>query len=386
MRFGRGILAQALPQALARCGMPIAVARGGTGFPADTVYDVLRRAGIATVELPPQTREPEPADVDAAVTIAREAGAAAVLAVGGGSVLDLGKAVAALVPQDPPAPVRDFLEGVGTGRTLTRDPLPFIAIPTTAGTGSEATKNAVISSAGEGFKKSLRDPRMVAATVLLDPELTTSLPPVLTAHTGLDAVTQLIEAYTSRYAQPITDTLALRGLAYARSLPDAYADGTNLAAREMMLLAAYLSGVCLANAGLCAAHGIAAALGSLANVPHGLACALALPWVMAINAPAVGERYAHVAEALTGDPFVDADIGGDVAVRHIWELLRRMRIPRVTEMRACAAIFSDAHLPALAAACHGNSLRGNPRTLNDDDLIRLLHAMRDAESPLALLA
>jgi alcohol dehydrogenase class IV len=347
----------------------VAVARGGGVV---EVAGVL--AGVEVISLPPQTREPEVEDVDAAAAFAREAGAEAVVAIGGGSVLDLGKAAAAMAAQPAGTSVRLYLEGVGDGRGLAADPLPFIAVPTTAGTGSEATKNAVISSRREGFKKSLRDPRMLAALVVLDPALTVSMPPALTAWTGLDALTQLIEAYTSNRANPVTDALAEAGLAQARMLPAAYRDGADRAAREAMLLAAHLSGLCLANAGLGAAHGIAAALGACAPVHHGLACALALPWVMAVNAPVVGTRYARVAELL----------GAGDALDLVWSWLRELHIPRVTDLPAVAPLFHEAHLPALAAACHGNSLRGNPRPLSDDDLVRLLRAMRDADSPRAL--
>jgi len=390
--FGAGCLAK-LPELAARFGRRAAVARGGascerSGLRA-RVLEILAAAGIAVTELPPQIREPEPEDVDAAVAMARDVDAAVamardvdlVIAIGGGSVIDLGKAVAALAPQREFGTVRDYLEGVGKGYRLAADPLPTIAVPTTAGTGTEATKNTVISSQAEGFKKSLRDNRMVPAVALIDPELTLCLPPTLTAHTGMDALTQLIEAYTTRNANPMTDALALRGIEAARSLRVAVADGKNIEARTGMSLAAYLSGVCLANAGLGAAHGIAAALGSVSPVPHGLACALALPWVMAINLPVAEERYARVAEALTGQHTDD----GRKAIQYVWELSREINIPRVTDLPALRPMFTDDRLPELAVLCHGNSLRGNPRALTDDELVIVLRAMRDADDPGVLL-
>jgi alcohol dehydrogenase class IV len=276
--------------------------------------------------------------------------------------------------------LRDYLEGVGTGRTLRADPLPCLAVPTTAGTGTEATKNAVIASQREGFKKSLRDTRMVPNVALIDPQLTVDLPPALTAATGLDALTQLIEAFTTRKAQPITDALALQGLDAVRALRTAYLDGHDHPAREAMSLAAYLSGVCLANAGLGAAHGIAAALGSVAPVGHGLACALALPWVMAANLPVAADRYARVAAILIeiADPVA--------AIHYVWHLLEELHIPRAADIPALKDALADDRLPALAARCHGNSLSGNPQPLDDDDLIRILRAMRDAEEPAVLYA
>jgi alcohol dehydrogenase class IV len=364
--FGWGRVAE-LPALARRFGARVALAAGRRGTPEIT--EALTTAGLAVIPLPPQIREPEPDDVDAAAAVARDAGAELVIAVGGGSVLDLGKAVAALAAQ-PPYPVREYLEDVGVGRTLARDPLPFLAVPTTAGTGTEATKNAVISSQREGFKKSLRDPRMLAEVALIDPALTITVPPHLTAWTGLDAVTQCLEAYTSCRATPVTDALALQGLRAATALPVAVADGAHREAREAMALAAYLSGICLANAGLGAAHGLAAALGSLVPVHHGLACALALPHVMAANLAAVPERYAAVAAALGGDPTPDGALD---AVR---VLLRRLDLPRAVDV--FGALLDEAYLPEIARRSHGNSLRGNPRPLDDADLVAILRAMRES--------
>jgi alcohol dehydrogenase class IV len=366
-------------------GVRVGIARGGGAFErsglAGRVGALLDAAGMESVVLPPQTREPEPEDVDAATTLARQAGVGCVLAIGGGSVLDLGKAVAALAPQEADVSVRAYLEGVGDGRTLTADPLPFFAVPTTAGTGTEATLNSVISSKREGFKKSLRDRRMIADVALIDPELTVSLPPEITARTGMDALTQLIEAYTSSRAQPVTDALALGGLQAARGLFTAYQHGDDQPAREGMSLAAYLSGVCLANAGLGAAHSIAAAFGSMTDISHGLACAIALPWVMAANLPVVADRYAVIAGVLLERQFSSTEAGALAAIAHVWELLAALNIPRARDIPGVAGVLDDAHLPELAARCHGNSLRGNPRPLDDAQLISLLRAMRDAAEP-----
>lgn len=377
--FGPGRLAE-LPTVLARFPAPVALVHGGASYIGvrDRLLALLE--DIPLIDLPPQVGEPTPADVDAATTRAREDGARCVVAIGGGSVLDLGKAVAALVAQHEPHPVQDYLEDVGEGRTLHAQPLPFIAIPTTAGTGSEASKNAVITSLAAGFKKSLRHPGMMAQVALIDPELTLNLPPELTAWSGLDAVTQLIEAYTSLRAQPVTDALALRGLAAARSLPIAFDDGRDLAAREQMALAAYLSGVCLANAGLGATHGIAAGLGSMTDIPHGLACAIALPWVMAYNLPVMAEKYAVISGVLTGerDPLT--------AITAVWAMLNQLHIPRATEIPGVGEALGDERLPRLAQLCQGNSLRGNPREVSEAELIDMLRAMRDLSSPLEFLA
>lgn len=383
-RFGIGRLAE-LPELAVRFGTRVALVHGRASYTGNELgqrVDALL-AGLNVTALPPQTREPAPEDVDAAVAVARRCGAEVIIAIGGGSVLDLGKAVAAVAPQEDDVSVIAYLEGVGDGRQLLRAPLPVIAVPTTAGTGTEASANAVITSQQAQFKKSLRDRRMLPAVALIDPELARLLPPHLTAWCGLDALTQLIESFTSCRAQPVTDALAWRGLVCAQSLRDAVNDGQNLTAREHMAFAAYLSGVCLANAGLGAAHAIAAALGSITALPHGLACAMALPWVMAANLPVVADRYAQVAAALglrtTGDCTADARS----AIAYCWDLLRDVGIPRVAEIPEVAAVLADEQLPAVAARCHGNSLRGNPRPLSDHELVDLLRAMRDRSAPCA---
>jgi len=285
--------------------------------------------------------------------------------------------VAAMAAQQPAYPVCDYLEGVGVDRKFTHNPLPFIAVPTTAGTGTEATKNAVISSQADGFKKSLRDRRMMAKVALISPELTCGVPSQITAYTGFDAITQLIEAYTTKNAQPVTDALALRGLTAAQALRTAYRDGQDLAAREAMALAAYLSGLCLANAGLGAAHGIAAGLGSVADIPHGLACALALPVVMAVNLPVAAPRYAVIATALTSKMYADANVGAQAALDEIRALYADLQLPHAAQLPALTGVLDDANLPDLAHRCHGNSLRGNPQPLDDDTLIAILREIRE---------
>ena len=203
-------------------------------------------------------REPEVEDVDRAVEAARAADPELVIGIGGGAALDTAKAVAALVPNRHGESVKDFLEGVGRGLRLEARPLPWIAVPTTAGTGSEATKNAVISSAREGFKKSIRHESMIAAVALVDPELTLSLPREATVSSGMDALTQLIESYLSRKARPMTDALALDGIRVAiPALPRVVERPDDIEARSALAYASLLSGVTLANAGLGFAHAVA---------------------------------------------------------------------------------------------------------------------------------
>ena len=237
--------------------------------------------------------------------LAREAACDMVIALGGGSAIDAGKAIAALLANggDP----LDYLEVVGQGRPLTRPSAPFIAIPTTAGTGSEVTRNAVLASPEHRVKASLRSPHMLPALAIVDPELTLDLPPALTASTGLDALTQLIEPYVSCRANPMTDLYCVEGLTRAASaLRRVFRDGHDLAARTDMAFASLLGGLALANAGLGAVHGFAAPLGGMFDAPHGALCAALLPHAMRVNIAALrtadrtADRYARVARILTG--------------------------------------------------------------------------------------
>ncbi len=248
---------------------------------------LLEERNIAVVELPMVRGEPTVADVDRTAAEVRKRQPRVgdfVLAVGGGSAIDLGKAVAAMATNTAGSSVRDYLEGVGRGLKLGERPLAVIAMPTTAGTGSEATKNAVISVDEPAVKKSLRSEDLVPRAIVIDPELAVSLPPAITAHTGMDAITQLIESYISRRARPIPQALAKQGLRLALpAIVEAVEDGTSRSAREAMAHAALLSGMALANSGLGMAHGVAAALGVHAGVAHGLACAVMLPAALVAN-------------------------------------------------------------------------------------------------------
>ncbi len=215
--------------------------------------------------------EPSPGAVDDAVRKSAEFKPEAVVGIGGGSVLDAGKAISAMIPVE--GSVEDYLEGVGT-REHPGNKIPFIAVPSTSGTGSEATKNAVISRIGiNGFKKSLRHDNFVPDVAIVDPELTLSCPPELTAASGMDCFTQLTEAYLSDKSNEYTDALAFEGLKAVRaSLLRSYLDGTDIEARTGMSFAALTSGICLANAGLGIVHGFASSIGGMYNIPHGVIC------------------------------------------------------------------------------------------------------------------
>ena len=301
--------------------------------------------------------EPEPETLEAGLAAAE--GCDVVLAIGGGSAIDTGKALAGLIPNG--GPVTDYLEGVGNGRVMTRDPLPFIAVPTTSGTGAEVTKNAVITSRRDGYKKSFRSDKLLANVALIDPLLTLNLPPAQTAASGMDAITQLIESYISKKAQPIPQAMAIAMLPRAyKALPIAVEDGQNQAAREEMALCATVSGLCLANSGLGAAHGIAASLGAHLGIGHGLACAILLPHVMALNFSAATPLLGDVGRALTGCDGPD-DEAARQGIAAITALNERVGIPK--DLKGFG--IDPELLPALARDSQGSSMSGNPVQLDD---------------------
>jgi alcohol dehydrogenase class IV len=360
-----------LPEVVAGLGSRVLVCTGadpsrhagllaGLGAPAAT-FPV---AGEPTVDL-----------ARAALAAAREHGADVVIAVGGGSVIDTGKAVAMLLGNggDP----LDYLEVVGAGRQITRPAVPCVAVPTTAGTGAEVTANAVLASPGHGLKASLRSPLMIPKVALVDPRLTVSCPPQVTAASGLDALTQCLEPFVSARANPVTDGLAREGLRRAGTgLRAAYADGSDLRAREDMAVCSLLGGMALANAKLGAVHGLAGVIGAIAEVPHGVACATLLAPVIEANVQAlrsgppgpadvawyaeVAARYAEVARLLTGR----GDAVADEGVAWIRDTVTRL------DVRGLGSFgLGPQHAGDVAAkASKSSSMRGNPVRLAQDAL------------------
>jgi alcohol dehydrogenase class IV len=339
------------------------------------IESALQKAGVSAVRVATISHEPLTADVDACVNRLLESNPGTgdlVIGLGGGSAIDLAKAIAALATNRHGGGVTDFLEGVGKGLKIETPPLPVLALPTTAGTGSEATKNSVISSNDPPYKKSLRSELMVPRIVVIDPELTVSLPPDVTAHTGMDAITQLIESYLSRRAQPIPQALAQSGLRLAlRSIETAVADGSNREAREGMAYAAYLSGIALANSGLGFAHGVAAALGIHCHVPHGLACAVMLPAALRINRDVRRKEIAGLWALVNNEKCGHDDEAADRFIAQIDELTRRIGIPsRLSQI----GVLPN-QIPALIKGSRGNSMDGNPRDVSDEELGDMLERM-----------
>jgi alcohol dehydrogenase class IV len=317
--------------------------------------------------------EPTLETVRMGVETARREGCDVVIACGGGSAIDAGKAIATMLAN--PGDVLDYLEVIGSGRALEFPPLPFIAAPTTAGTGSEATRNAVLLSPEHGVKASLRSPMMLPRLAVIDPECMLSVPPEVTAATGLDALSQLLESFVSARANAFTDMLCREGLRRAATcLRRAFADGTDLEARTGMALASLLSGMALANAGLGAVHGFAAPIGGAFPAPHGAVCAALLATVTRSNLRALRQRepsspalakYEEAARLL--DP---AARTADELVDCLEQLRQDFRIPRLSTYG-----LREADIPALCEkAARASSMKGNPIQLEKSELEEILLA------------
>jgi alcohol dehydrogenase class IV len=316
--------------------------------------------------------EPTVSAVRDGAALFRSAGCELLIAIGGGSVIDAGKAIAALASN--PGEVLDYLEVVGKGQALTIPPFPMIAVPTTAGTGSEVTRNAVLGSPEHRVKASMRSPMMLPRVAIVDPQLTLGLPPAITASTGLDALTQLIEPYVCSRANPLTDSFCLDGLrAVKRSLPRAFTNGSDTAARAGMSWASLLGGLALANAGLGVVHGFAAPIGGMFDAPHGAICAAILPHGMEANIRALRahdpesdalERYREIARVLTDDREAIPEDG----VTWVGQLVRSLRIPGLAAYGIRAEHLAD----ITEKAAHASSMKANPVVLTQPELMWIL--------------
>lgn len=372
IRFGPGSLSEVVPAAQA-LGRHALVVTGRDPTRAARLLELLERASLA-VTVCPIAHEPTTDDLPPAVATARAAGCDLVIGFGGGAALDTAKAIAALLVND--GDPFDYLEVVGRAQPLLRPALPCIAIPTTAGTGSEVTRNAVLASPAHRVKVSLRSPHMLPRLALVDPELTHSLPPALTAATGLDALTQLIEPWLSAKANPFTDALCSQALPRAaRALPRVVDNGSDSAARADMALASLYGGLALANAGLGAVHGFAGPIGGMFSAPHGAVCAALLPHSLAVNLQALRARapqhpalarFDQLGRLLTGLPHA----GADDALRWTRDLIATLRIPGLSAYGIAA---SDTQT-LVAAAQNASSMKANPLPLTPEELAALLIA------------
>jgi alcohol dehydrogenase class IV len=368
--FGPGTLGEVAPAAKGMGQRALLV----TGRGADRAGPLMRFLTASNLECVPFAVAGEPTVdlVRLGARTARQERCDLVIAFGGGSPIDAGKAIAALAAND--GDVLDYIEVVGRGQALGRPPLPFIAVPTTAGTGSEVTRNAVLASPEHRVKASLRSPLMLPRLAVVDPELTYDLPPRITASTGLDALTQLIEPYVSSRANPMIDALCLEGIRRAsRSLARAYKNGSDAEARLDMSLASLFGGLALANAGLGTVHGFAAAIGGAFDAPHGAVCAALLPFVMEMNIRALRARapqstalgrYEEIARVVTRSVGASAEEGADAVGR----LCDELQIPRLSAYGA-----GPEHVDALVeAASRASSMKANPIALTPEELREVL--------------
>jgi alcohol dehydrogenase class IV len=368
--FGAGTLDD-VGRTASELGRRALVVTGRTPARAGRLLDLLSEQGIETI-LFSVAGEPTIKLAGQATERAEEADCDLIIGFGGGSALDTGKAVAALLTNkgDP----LDYLEVIGRGQQLKVPPAPCIAVPTTAGTGSEVTRNAVLASPEHRVKVSLRSPLMLPRLAVVDPELTYSVPSEVTASTGLDALTQVMEPYVSERANPLTDALCREGMRRAaRSLQRAFDNGDDAAARQDMALTSLFSGLALANAGLGAVHGFAAPIGGMFPAPHGAVCGRLFPYVMAINVRALQvrapesdalRRYDEIAQILTGDDSATADDG----VTWVQELCARLQVPGLASHGITSQDF-----PALVEkASVAGSMKGNPIELTRDEMHEIL--------------
>jgi len=371
--FGPGVLREA-GKIAGEFGQRALVVTGSNLHRAEPLLLLLRSHDVEATVFPVEG-EPEVETVRKGVALARQKGCELVLSFGGGSPIDAGKAIAAMMRNE--GELLDYLEIIGKGKALNSPAAPFVAIPTTAGTGSEVTRNAVLASAEHKLKVSLRSPFMLPKVALVDPELTYDLPPSLTASTGLDALTQLIEPYVCSRSTPLTDALCVEGIGrVARSILLAFKSGVQASsAREDMALASLFGGLALANAGLGAVHGFAGPIGGMFTAPHGAVCAALLPAVMEINLRALWERqsehpalqrYTQVAQLLTGDSTAQAEAG----VRWVRQLVSDFQVPRLNAY----GIGSEDVDELVSKAQNASSMKANPIELNPGELRDALKA------------
>ncbi|MCB1774770.1 MAG: iron-containing alcohol dehydrogenase [Gammaproteobacteria bacterium] len=382
IHFGSGTFDR-LPEILQRYGRSVLLVTGAASLQRtprwQRLLDAIDAAGLQWQHVA-VGGEPTPELVDGAVERFAATAIDVVAGIGGGSALDAAKAIAGLLRSG--TRVLDHLEGVGRGQPYTGPATPFVAVPTTAGTGSEATKNAVLSRQGEdGFKKSFRHPDLVAQIAIVDPDLLDSCPKHLVAANGMDAFTQLLESYVSLRASPFTDALASSGMqAFRDGFWPAWTDDDPMAKTgyQRLAYASLCSGITLAQCGLGSVHGLASPLGAFFPIPHGVVCGTLVAEATRVNIHALRQRqadgpalrkYAEAGTLLSGHPFVDETAAQDGLVELLDTWTDRLALPRLREFGV-----TDRDIPRIVANCRGGSMQTNPLVLDDDELAGLVAA------------
>ena len=367
--FGQGTVKEVAPLAseMGNCALLVT---GRNVERATPLLESLNKTGMKTFTFS-VSGEPTIELIIEGIQIARQSACDVVIGMGGGSAIDTAKAIAALLTNS--GDIMDYLEVIGQGRLLTCAPAPCIAIPTTAGTGAEVASNSVLTSPEHKVKVSLRSPMMLPDLALVDPELTYSMPPSITASTGMDALTQILESYVSVKSNPFTDAICLSGFKRAaRSLRRAFEDGSDIAAREDMAIVSLFGGLALANSKLGAVHGIAGPMGAMFTAPHGVICARLLPFVMEVNVRALQRhafrqfllRYDEVAKVLTGKSDARAEDG----IAWIHDLCGTLDVTGLSTFGVTEDYFAE----LVARSKKASSMKGNPVQLTDEELTEIL--------------
>lgn len=368
--FGIGAV-EKIPSFVKDFGNRALLVCGGGSVPIDRISGFLDDSGVS-YEVFRVEDEPDIEVIESGISLARTSKCEFVISFGGGSVLDTGKAISALMTNQ--GDLMGYLEVIGGGKKIENPPAPMMAIPTTAGTGTEVTRNAVISSPEHHVKVSMRSPMMIPTVALVDPEVTLTMPPSVTASTGMDALTQVIEGYVSNKANPMTDALARDGiLRGSRSLLQAYKNGNDLKARYDMSLTSLFGGLVLGNSGLGAVHGFAGPIGGMFQAPHGVICASLLPYVMKYNAIELSEfeglqdvqsKYQDIAKWVTGEANARIEDG----VQWIAMLAHQLHIPRLREI----GIKKEDFERIIEKSKVSSSMQKNPIKLRESTLAKIL--------------
>ncbi len=368
--FGNGSLSK-VGEIAPIFGKSALIVKGGGSVSAGPLINLLDQAEV-TYEIFTVTSEPDITTIESGMALAERSGADFLIGFGGGSVLDSAKAIAAMLKNE--GALIDYLEVIGEGKPIVKKSAPMIAIPTTAGTGTEVTRNAVIASSKHQVKVSLRSRTMIPTVAIVDPELTYTLPPSITATTGMDAFTQVLEGYVSSKANPMTDAISAEGIRRgSRSLLTAFLDGGNQQAREDMAITSLFGGLTLANGGLGAVHGFAGPIGGMFDIAHGLICASLLPHVMKYNAIIISrtddkgdyyQRYLNIARWVTGDKNADIHEG----VTWIKHLAEELNIPTLKQMGIAATDFQT----IIEKSKVSSSMQKNPVILDEHTLTSIL--------------